>query len=81
MGIFDGLLGKKKQVSAGPVCAICGLSINARPLHVGGVIMYEGTECSGCGKAFCLNCHNFRDRGPKCPNCGQWKLGPLMRAA
>lgn len=81
MGIFDGLLGKKKPVSSGAICAKCGKPINANPRHVGGVIIYEGTECAGCGKAFCLNCHNFRNLGPKCPNCGQWKLGPIMRAA
>lgn len=80
MGILSGLFGKKSSNKAIPICAACGNPITANPRHVGGAIIYEGTECSNCGKAYCLYCHNFSTLGPKCPGCGQWQLGPLLRA-
>lgn len=79
MGILDGLFGKKKP--AGPICAACGKPIPASPRSFGSAIMYEGTECASCGKAYCLHCHNFSSLGPKCPGCGQWQLGPLLRSS
>jgi hypothetical protein len=81
MGILDRLLGRKKQAKPAPVCASCGKPVNASPRSFGGLIMYEGTLCAGCGKAYCLYCHNFGTQGPKCPGCGKYQLGPLMRAA
>lgn len=80
MGILDRLLGRKKQTNPAPVCASCGKPVKARPRSFGGV-MYEGSLCAGCGMAYCQYCHNFRIQGPKCPGCGKYKLGPLMRAA
>ena len=81
MGILDDLMGRKKGVSAGPVCAKCGKPITASPRRAAGVIIYEGTECNVCGKAYCLYCHNFSNLGPKCPGCGQYQLGPILRSA
>jgi hypothetical protein len=79
MGVLDGLFGRKKP--AGPVCARCGKPIQASPRSMGGLIMYEGTQCAACGRAYCLYCHNFGSLGPKCPGCSEWQLGPLVRSA
>jgi hypothetical protein len=81
MGFLDGLFGKKKTSMNAPVCASCGKPVAASPRVVGGVRLYDGTECSGCGNVYCLYCHNFGTKGPKCPGCGEYQLGPLMRAA
>jgi rRNA maturation protein Nop10 len=44
-----------------------------------GTELFEGTECTACGQIYCLDCHDFAVKGPKCPNCGQWNLMPIMR--
>ena len=79
MGILDSLLGRKKQTTPAPMCASCGKPVTISPRSFG-MTMYEGTECAGCGKAYCLYCHNFSTQGPKCPGCGEYRLGPLVRA-
>jgi hypothetical protein len=81
MGILDSLLGRKKQTTPAPVCASCGKPVPVSPRKVMGVVAYVGTECAGCGKAYCLYCHNFSTQGPKCPGCGKYQLSPLIRAA
>ena len=81
MGLLDNLLGRKKQTILMPECASCGKPVTASPRKVGGVVIYEGTQCSGCGKIYCLYCHNFGIQGPKCPGCGEYQLGPLLRAS
>ena len=81
MGIMDTIFGKKKQASSAPICASCGKPVAALQRQFGGIKMFEGTECAGCGKVYCLYCHNFGIQGPKCPGCGEYQLGPLMRAA
>jgi hypothetical protein len=79
MGIFDKIFGLRKSASTTPVCAACGKPVRENPRRIGGVIMFEGTECSSCGNAYCLYCHNFGVDGPKCPGCGEYKLGMLLR--
>jgi hypothetical protein len=81
MGIMDEIFGINKKASKSPVCASCGKPVAAIQRQMGGIKMFEGTECAGCGKAYCLHCHNFGIQGPKCPGCGEYRLGPLMRAA
>jgi hypothetical protein len=81
MGILDSLLGRKKHTNPAPVCASCDKPVPVSSRKVMGVVAYEGTVCLSCGKAYCLYCHNFGTQGPKCPGCGKYQLGPLMRAA
>ena len=81
MGLLDSLFGRKKQTLSVPVCVSCGKPVAVGPRQVGGVKIYEGTECSGCGKIYCLYCHNFGIKGPKCPGCGEYRLDPLLRAS
>ncbi len=79
MGFLDKVIGKKKQASSVPVCASCGKPVKENPRQIGGIRIFEGTQCSGCGKVYCLYCHNFGIQGPKCPGCGEYKLGMLLR--
>ncbi len=80
----------------GPRCVTCGEFILRRlksggklpegPLPFSGelpegILLYEGTECENCGNIYCMKCHDFGTKGPKCPNCGEWKLSPIFRAA
>ena len=59
MGIFDRLLGKKARTSSDPVCVSCGKPVKASPRVIGGVKVYEGTECTGCGNIYCLILSQF----------------------
>jgi predicted RNA-binding Zn-ribbon protein involved in translation (DUF1610 family) len=79
MSFLKTLFGRRSQAETLPRCASCGGLIRKHGVR-GGIVIFPGTECPDCGKAYCLNCHNFSQKGPKCPSCGQWKLGPLMRA-
>jgi hypothetical protein len=80
MGIIASIFGAKKSASLNPIFASCGKPVAAIQRQIGGIRMYEGTECADCGKIYCLHCHNFGIQGPKCPGCGEYQLGPLMRA-
>ena len=76
-----------------PRCASCGFPVPMRVRGVApfgrqlpftgelpkGVELFEGTECPACGNGYCLDCHDFAAKGPKCPNCGRWELKPIMR--
>ena len=74
MGILDSLLGRKKQTIPMPICTSCGKPVTASPRKVGGVVIYEGTQCSGYWKIYCLCCHNFGIQDRNVPVVGNTSL-------
>jgi len=60
-----------------PRCSGCGSLITVAGM-AGGIGILGGMRCTACGQAYCLNCHNFRVKGPFCPGCGKPGLSPLL---
>jgi len=47
-----------------------------RTSDVLGMGLYMGVICRSCGRKLCYQCHDPRQKGFSCPNCGH-KLAPL----
>ncbi len=76
-----------------PKCSVCGKEIQPKQGTIGqdihqrgGVVvggtgldetLYRGTICRSCGRLYCMDCHDFTQKGYNCPNCGQ-SISPLF---
>lgn len=74
--LCGGVINPSPSTIADDIRASGGLVISSGAVDLHSVL-YMGTICKGCGKTYCLSCHDFTEKGCDCPACGA-ALAPLF---